>query len=456
MLTAAQQQYRYQWPQTDLSANADWQRVPSGMLAREMPEPLRAVQQDSRWPAFFPSPISFVTTGDGETSALEKVVGASIVNRFPYVVALSFCKEDLSERHYARRSFTELLERTGDAAVQFLAPGASLDAVMNAIGTVPDDETTARVVSCGVPTRSGKTVQAPVFEPAYMVYEASLVEPSTDFRGQSIYERPWVDVGTHRIYFLEIKAIQLREDIARGDSQIKWRSLPSGPQVLSARPTDRVDTGRYQKGYQADYRFPSRNTAAFEADEKDGGMAVKYLSRDVELDNDRARWPCFFPQSAGLITARGVDGSVNVMPCGSTTVVSRHPMVIAPCISYAEINERYGARASLDLIMDSGYFGCGVPYVDDVVLDAIRYAGNTSLRDDPHKIVNLGLGVGDGENVPILPDLPITYECEVVDSVTLGTHVMFLGEVRRILVNRAAGVANALEWCPWADIEVAA
>lgn len=456
MLTAAQQQYRYQWPQSDLSETGDWERVPSGMLARDMPEPLRAVQQDSRWPAFFPSPICFVTTGDGEISAMEKVVGASIVNRFPYVVALSFCKEDLSARHYARRTFAELLERTGGAAVQFLAPGPSLDAAMNAIATIPDDETTARVAATGVPTRTAKTVEAPVFDSAYMVYEASLVEPGADFKGQTIYERPWVDVGTHRVYFLEIKAIQLREDIARGDSQIKWRSLPTGPDVLSPMPYERVDTGRYQKGYQADYRFPSRNTTAFEADEHDAGMAIKFLSREIEVDNDRARWPCFFPQSAGLITARGADGSVNVMPCGSTTVVSRHPMVIAPCISYAEINERYGARASLELITSSGWFGCGVPYVDDVVLDAIRYAGNTSLTDDPDKIVNLGLRVSEGENVPILTDLPITYECKVVDSVTLGTHVMFLGEVRRILVNRTAGVPNALEWCPWADVEAAA
>jgi flavin reductase (DIM6/NTAB) family NADH-FMN oxidoreductase RutF len=182
-------------------------------------------------------------------------------------------------------------------------------------------------------------------------------------------------------------------------------------------------------------------------------MAIKHLTRELEFDNDKARWPCFFPQSAGIITTRGKDGSVNVMPCGSTTVVSRHPMAIAPCIGYADINERYAARASLRLIEESGYFGVGVPYIDDVVLDAIRYAGNTSLKDDPHKIGNLGLRVGEGEFVPILPDLPITYECEVVDSVTLGTHVMYFGEVRRILVNPAAEAQNALEWCPWADIQ---
>jgi hypothetical protein len=47
----------------------------------------------SRWPAFFPSPICLATTRHDDVSHLEKVVGASIVNRFPYVVALSFCRE---------------------------------------------------------------------------------------------------------------------------------------------------------------------------------------------------------------------------------------------------------------------------------------------------------------------------------------------------------------------------
>jgi flavin reductase (DIM6/NTAB) family NADH-FMN oxidoreductase RutF len=455
MLTEAQQRYRYQWPTADLSGSADWERLPNGMLARDMPEPLDAVQCDSRWPAFFPSPICFVTTGDGRTSAVEKVVGASVVNRFPYVVALSFCRDDLSERHYARRSFCQLLESAGGAAVQFLLPGPDVDALMDVVTNVPDSETETRVSRSGVPTRSARTLPAPVFRPAYMVYEATLVEPGSDFVGTDIYAKPWVDVGSHRIYFLEINAIQLRDDVACGARQIKWRSLPSAPAAGTLRPLPhaRVDTGRYQKGYQADYAFPSANTAAFEADEHVDGMAIKHLTREIELDNDRARWPCFFPQSAGLITARGADGSVNVMPCGSTTVVSRHPMVIAPCISYAEINERYGPRASLDLITESGWFGCGVPYIDDVVLDAIRYAGNTSLRDDPRKIRNLGLEVADGEFVPILPDLPISYECEVVDTATLGTHVMFFGEVRRILVNSGAEARNALEWCPWADIQ---
>jgi flavin reductase (DIM6/NTAB) family NADH-FMN oxidoreductase RutF len=48
--------------------------------------------------------------------------------------------------------------------------------------------------------------------------------------------------------------------------------------------------------------------------------------------------------------------------------------------------------------------------------------------------------------------LPVHFDCEVVGEVRLGTHVMFLGEVRRVLVRSDVTVANPLEWLPWANI----
>ena len=140
------------------------------------------------------------------------------------------------------------------------------------------------------------------------------------------------------------------------------------------------------------------------------------------------------------------------IPCGSTTVVSRHPMVIAPCVSYASINERYAPRASVEIIRKAGAFSCGVPYIDDAIVHAIKYAGNNSLAVGPDKLARTGLRVAAGEWAPLLPDLPVSFECRVAGEIRLGTHVMFLGEVERIVVRADVTPANHLEWCPWADI----
>jgi flavin reductase (DIM6/NTAB) family NADH-FMN oxidoreductase RutF len=454
--------YAYNWPSVPLSELPDWNRSGDGeSWVREMPERLDDLANDSRWPAFFPSPISLVTTADGTRVGLEKVVGASIVNRFPYVIALSFCRQRLSDRHYVRAEFTDILEKRGVAAIQFLPPGDGLDRVMRVIQSVGDDDTKGRVASTGLSTRPADSNASPVFTDAFLVYEARLVQPGRDFSGERIFERPWVDVGSHRVYFLEINTIQLRNDIADGRTQIRWRSLPewtpNRQSYVSSAAIDRLgQEGRYAKGYTPNYRFPAAGTIAFEADTRKNGMSIKHLAAlpedQVEVDNDRARWPCFFPSSVGMITSWDESGTPNLMPCGSTTIVSRHPLVVTPCVSYAAINQRYAPRQSLNSIRLRGKFGCGVPYISQDMISAIRYAGNVSLANDVDKLANAGLTVLDGEWAPILASMPVHFDCEVIDEVRLGTHIMFLGEVKRIRVRDDVTPGNPLNWCPWADV----
>jgi flavin reductase (DIM6/NTAB) family NADH-FMN oxidoreductase RutF len=171
-----------------------------------MPESCEELAADSRWPAFFPSSICLATVCHDGVAHLEKVVGATIVNRFPYVLALSFCRQPLSPRHYVRRTFTDALEASGRAAIQFIMPGEALARVVAAIANVPDDGTAERFFATGVQTRQVWSNAAPVFEPAYLVYECRLVRPARDFEGVPINSSAWKDAGNHRIYFLEIES----------------------------------------------------------------------------------------------------------------------------------------------------------------------------------------------------------------------------------------------------------
>jgi flavin reductase (DIM6/NTAB) family NADH-FMN oxidoreductase RutF len=463
MISHSLEPYRYLWPDHNPRTNSRWRsEYGGGPLARDFPESLAELAEDSRWPAFFPSPMCLVTVADGSGEGLEKVVGASIVNRFPYVMALSFCTRPLSARHHPRGTFTEMLERGGCVAVQYVPPGRSLDRVLDVIHSGAEKDTRGRIAATGLPTRKAVTNDAPVFDEAHLIYEARLVKPGKDFDAEPIYPEPWIDLGSHRVYFLEINAIQLRRDIAEGRSQIVWRSLPvwRPKREIALRPArdEGIEPkGRYQKGYTPHYRFPSAGTIAFEADAIRDGMAVKHLpplpEDQVEVDNDRARWPCFFPSSAGMITSWADDGVANLMPCGSTTILSRHPLILAPCISYAAINERYAPRASLEILRRRGRFGCGVPFIHDAVLDAIRYAGNTSISVDPRKVERTLLKIEKREWAPVFPDLPIHYECAIQGEVRLGTHIMFLGEVRRIRVREDVTPETPLEWIPWADVQ---
>src|SRR5262249_43798611 len=89
--------YLYRWPTESLIESRGWRASTApGFIERLMPEHEEVLASDSRWPAMFPSAICVVTTGGGETCAIEKVVGPCIVNRFPFVMSLSFCRRALS------------------------------------------------------------------------------------------------------------------------------------------------------------------------------------------------------------------------------------------------------------------------------------------------------------------------------------------------------------------------
>jgi flavin reductase (DIM6/NTAB) family NADH-FMN oxidoreductase RutF len=455
--------FAYHWPFAGAFDAAAWQFIDDGQhRIRAMPEGREELAVDSRWPAFFPSSICITTAANQGIVHVEKVVGASIVNRFPYVLALSYCREPLSDRHYVRRTFMDAIEASGRVAVQFLMPGVALKVLMAAIATVTEERTTERFRAAGLSLRPGFSSTTPIFSNAYLVYECRLVRPGRDFDGMPIYANPWIDVGSHRVYFFEIETISLNDDIASGRAPIHWRSLPvwrgsrhSGPNASSARRRKEILAGTdFIKVYRPDYVFPSPNTIAFDANEHCDGFAVKYLpplpEDQVEVDNDLARWPCFFPSSLGLITVDDGSGRIGGMSCGSTTVIARDPLTVAMCVSYAQINERYAARASLDLLAGAERFGCGVPVYRSDVLDAIAYLGNVSRRGDPDKVATSGLTPKRLGNTIGFAELPVHYDCRIVNRFRLGTHIMFLGRVEHVLIRTDVTESQPIEWCPWA------
>jgi flavin reductase (DIM6/NTAB) family NADH-FMN oxidoreductase RutF len=449
----------YVWPEAPL--DRQFSRRPGSLFhSATAPETRSSIAADSRWPAFFPSPIGLLTSGRGSDAALERVVGPMIVNRFPLIMAVSLCREALSDRHYARHASMQRIEASGAAAVQFLAPGPELHAALGAIERHPDARIADRISHARVATRELPMTGTRALDAAYLVYEGRLAQPGVSTEGRRIYEEPWLDVGSHRVYFLEVVAIHLKTAIARGQRQVAWHSLPiwEGKEMVASPAYDGSALARqpYVKTYTPDYRFPSAGTVAFEPDDTAGDMSIKHLPRlavdQVVVDNERARWPCFFPSSAGVVTAWQDDGRATAMPCGSSGIVSRLPLTFAACISNSAINERYAPRATLDVVRARQRLGIGVPFSSAQVVRAISYLGNVSARADADKVAHAGLTAIDAATSPVLAELPIHFDCHVTREVNLGTHIMVLAEVDEIHVRRDVTPEHALTWLPWATV----
>ncbi len=452
---------QFSWPREPLTEKLGWSNASSLFSEKPMNENLKTLSANSQWPAFFSSPMCIVNTYYGKDTIIEKVVGPSIVNRFPYIMALSFCKKHLSERHFGRDTFIAGIEKTREVSVQFFEPGDLLDVILAGIESNGPDAC-YKISDKKHNIRSGISISIDAIAEAYMVYEGRLVKPGKDFHGNTIFEKPFMDIGSHRIYYFEITGIQLRSDIANGKTQINWQALakwrPNNKLLHDSliRSDEPYKHSGYVKSFTPNYFFPSRNTIAFKGDGTKDKFTYKLLpplAKDqVEVDNDRARWPCFFPSSLGLISTYSKNLEANIMPCGSTTVVSRHPFTIAVCISYANINERYAPRATLSLIRENGHFGCGVGYIDDAITKAICFLGTTSLNDYPKKAFMSGLKIEERPLAPLITTLPIHFECKVISEQKLGTHIIFYGEVVNMLVRKDLTIENPLEWNPWSEL----
>jgi hypothetical protein len=238
-------QYRL-WPDSAWRTAGTWRSAADGgVCACDLARDLRR-----RSPPTADGPRSFLVHllrhGEGRLDGGARESRAPlIVNRFPYVLALSFCRHDLSSRHHARGRFMDLLERSGQATVQFLPQGEPLDRAMSAIATAPDRDTHTRIRRSTLTTRGAVTNDAPVFDDAYLVYEASLARPSLDFSGGRIYDTPGGRREPSRLFPGDQRDPASRRHRGRTARQIHWRSLPAWqPQ----RPLQTNDAARRSGG----------------------------------------------------------------------------------------------------------------------------------------------------------------------------------------------------------------
>ena len=56
-------------------------------------------KKDSKWPIFFPSNNSFLLLKNKNNFQVEKLTGATVINRFPLIIGFSISSKNLSKRH---------------------------------------------------------------------------------------------------------------------------------------------------------------------------------------------------------------------------------------------------------------------------------------------------------------------------------------------------------------------
>ncbi len=132
-------------------------------------------------------------------------------------------------------------------------------------------------------------------------------------------------------------------------------------------------------------------------------------------------YDAFYKISYGLYVVGSTDGKGKLTGHISNTVfqTSAEPQTIAVCSNKSNL--------TTDFIKESGVFAVSA-LCQDIDLKFIGNFGFKSGRDfDKYGVVNKKIG---STGAPILLDKSIAYfECRVLSSMDIGTHMLFVGEV---------------------------
>lgn len=133
----------------------------------------------------------------------------------------------------------------------------------------------------------------------------------------------------------------------------------------------------------------------------------------------------FFPLPAVLVTA-GKEGNWNVMTAAWASKICMEP----PHLCVAIRKERHTHH----LIVENGSFVLNLPTTD--LVEAVDICGVVSGREmDKFQRCDLTPIAGELTGAPVIEECPVAFECELVNTVNIGSHDLFIGKVVSRLVD---------------------
>ncbi len=134
-----------------------------------------------------------------------------------------------------------------------------------------------------------------------------------------------------------------------------------------------------------------------------------------------------YPMRACLITSRH-EGKDNIMSATWVFPLSMDPPLFGVSVS--------PKRHSFQMIKEGKAFGINIPGAD--LEEAVKICGTKSGRDCD-KFAEAKLTREGGTRVPLIAECLASIECELVDSIGLGDHTVFVGKAVKTVGRKEGG-----------------
>jgi len=135
-----------------------------------------------------------------------------------------------------------------------------------------------------------------------------------------------------------------------------------------------------------------------------------------------------YPHPDLIIGTYGPDGRPDVMAAAWGGICSSRPPAVAVSLQKA--------RQTYENLMEQREFTISIPS-EDYVREA-DYFGIVSGRDtDKFAATNLTPMKGDLVNAPYVGEFPVVLECRLLQTVEIGVHTQFIGEILDVKVDES-------------------
>lgn len=135
-----------------------------------------------------------------------------------------------------------------------------------------------------------------------------------------------------------------------------------------------------------------------------------------------------FPTPAFVVAAYDKNGKANAMTVAWGGICCSNP----PCVSVSLTKARY----TYDCIVEQKAFTVNIASEDQV--KAVDYFGiATGRKADKFSVTGLTPVKSDRVNAPVIKEFPLVLECRLLQSVEIGSHTQFIGEILDVKADEA-------------------
>ncbi len=133
-----------------------------------------------------------------------------------------------------------------------------------------------------------------------------------------------------------------------------------------------------------------------------------------------------FPAPVYIVGTYNEDGTPNAMNAAWGGICASEPPAIMVAVRKS--------RKTYENILNRKAFTINFP--NEELMEIADYIGLVSGKKE-NKIEKAGLQILEGEEVdaPILSDFPVSLECSLIDKLEVGSHMLMVGEIRRVVAD---------------------